>query len=43
MKNEIIQSIVFHNYDDFQHATNFIFSQKIISAFWGLFDDETDP
>jgi hypothetical protein len=42
MRNEIIQSVVFHNYDDFQHD-DFIFSQKFISAFWGLFDDETDP
>jgi hypothetical protein len=28
-------------YDDFQHV-NFIFSQKFISLFWGLFNEETD-
>ncbi len=26
-------------YDDFQHV-NLIFSQKFISLFWGLFNDE---
>jgi len=34
-------SIVYGNYDDFQHV-NFIFSQNFISLFWGLFNDETD-
>jgi hypothetical protein len=30
----------YKNYDDFQHM-NFIFSQKFISLFGGLFNDET--
>jgi hypothetical protein len=30
MNSEIIQSVTYDNYDDFQHG-NFIFSQKIIS------------
>jgi hypothetical protein len=39
MNSEIIQN---DNYDDdFQHE-NFIYSQNIISLFWGLFNDETD-
>jgi hypothetical protein len=37
---EIIQSVVDGNYDDIQHV-HFIFSKKIISLFWGLFNDET--
>jgi hypothetical protein len=41
MSIEIIQSVVYNKYDDFQHV-NFIFSQKFNSLFWGLFDDETD-
>ncbi len=41
MSSEIIQSVVYDKYDDFQHV-NFIFLQKFISLFWGLFDDETD-
>jgi len=41
MSNEIVQSIVDDNYDDFQHV-NFKFSQNLISIFWGLFNDETD-
>jgi hypothetical protein len=42
MNSEIIQNVAFDNYDDdFQHD-NFIFSQKFISLFWGLFNDETD-
>jgi len=41
MSNEIIQSVVCDNYDGFQHV-NFIFSQKFISLFWGLFNDEMD-
>jgi hypothetical protein len=40
MSSEIIQSVVYDNYDDFQHD-NFIFSQNFISLFWGLFSDET--
>jgi hypothetical protein len=39
MNSEIIQNVAY--YDDFQHD-NFIFSQKFISLFWGLFNDETD-
>jgi hypothetical protein len=42
MSNEIIQSIAIDNYDNFQHI-NFIFSQKFISLFCGLFNVETDP
>jgi hypothetical protein len=34
-------SVVYDNYDDFQHV-DFIFSQNFISLFWGLFKDETD-
>jgi hypothetical protein len=41
MSNEIIQSVAYDNYDDFQHV-HFIFSKKIISLFWRLFNDETD-
>jgi len=42
MNSEIIQNVAYDNYDDdFQHD-NFIFSQKFISLFWGLFNDETD-
>jgi hypothetical protein len=41
MSSEIIQSVAYDNYNDFQHA-NFIFSQNFISLFWGLFNDETD-
>jgi hypothetical protein len=41
MSNVIIQSVAYDNYDDFQHV-KFIFSQKFISLFWGLFNDETD-
>jgi hypothetical protein len=41
--SEIIQSVVaYDNYDDFQHLINFTFSQKFISLFSGLFNDETD-
>jgi len=41
MNNEIIQSIAYDNYDDFQHV-NFIFSQNFSSLLWGLFNDETN-
>jgi len=41
MSNEIIQSVAYDNYDDFQHV-NFIFSQIFISLFWWLFNDEID-
>jgi hypothetical protein len=41
MNSEIIQTIAYDNYDDFQHD-NFIFSQIFISLFWRLFNDETD-
>jgi hypothetical protein len=30
-----------HSYNDFQHL-NFIFSWKIASLFWSLFNDEID-
>jgi hypothetical protein len=39
MSSEIIESVGYDNYDDFQHV-NFISSQKFISLFWGLFNDE---
>jgi hypothetical protein len=41
MSSEIIQSVAYDNYDDFQHF-NFIFSQNFISLVWRLFKDETD-
>jgi hypothetical protein len=41
MSSEIIQSVAYNNYDDFQHV-NFIFSQIFISLFWELYNDETD-
>jgi hypothetical protein len=41
MSSEIIQSLNYDNYDDFQHV-DFVFSQKFISLFWGLFNDKND-
>jgi len=41
MSNEIIQSVAYDNYDDFQHV-NFIFSHNFISLFWEFFNDETN-
>jgi hypothetical protein len=41
MSSDIIQSVAYDNYHDFQHF-NFIFSQIFISLFGGLFNDETD-
>jgi len=41
LSSEVIQSVAYDNYDDFQQV-NFIFSQKCIPLFWGLFNDETD-
>jgi hypothetical protein len=41
MSREIIQSVAYDNYDDFQHF-NFTFSQIFIVLFWGLFNEETD-
>ncbi len=41
MSSEIIQSVTYDNYNDFQYA-NFIFSQIFISLFWGLFNHEID-
>jgi len=41
MSSEIIKSVAYDIYDDFQHF-NFIFSQNIISLFWGLFNDKID-
>jgi hypothetical protein len=38
---KLFRSVKNHNYDDFQYD-NFMFSQKFISLFWRLFDDETD-
>jgi hypothetical protein len=39
--NEIIHNVDYDNFDNFQHV-NFIFSQNLISLFWGLFSDETE-
>jgi len=41
MSSEIIQSVTYVNFNDFQHV-NFMFSQKFISLFSGLFNDQTD-
>jgi hypothetical protein len=41
MGNEIIQSVAYDNYDDFQNI-NIIFSQNFISLFLGLLNDEID-
>jgi hypothetical protein len=41
MSIEVIQSVAYDNYDDFQHV-NFIFSQNFISLFWGLSNNKTD-
>jgi hypothetical protein len=41
MSNEIIQSVAYDNYDDFQHM-NVLFSQIFISLFLGFINDETD-
>jgi hypothetical protein len=41
MSSEIIQSVAYDNFDDFQ-LVNFIFSQNFISRFWELYNDETD-
>ncbi len=39
MGSEIIQSVAYDNYDDFQHV-NFIFSQNFISLFWGVIQQQ---
>jgi hypothetical protein len=39
MSNEIIQSITYVNYDDFQHV-NIIIAQIFIWLFWKWFNDE---
>jgi len=41
MSNEIIQSVTYVNYDDFQHL-NIIISQIFTWLFWKLFNDEAD-
>jgi hypothetical protein len=41
MSGEIIQSVAYDNYDNFQHG-NFIFPQNFISLFLGLFNDKTN-
>jgi hypothetical protein len=41
MSNEIIWSVDYDNYDDFQH-TNIISLQNFISQFLELFNDKTD-
>jgi len=45
MSSEIIQSVAYYdNYDDFQQCQLHIFhKKKLISLFWGLFNDETKP
>jgi hypothetical protein len=35
MSGEIIQSVAYDNYDDFQHV-NFLFSLNFITLFWEL-------
>ncbi len=39
MSNEIIRTVAYDNYDDFQHI-NFIFLQNFISLFLELFNDK---
>ncbi len=41
MSSEIFQSVAYVNCNDFQNV-NFMFSQKLISLFSGLFNDKTD-
>jgi hypothetical protein len=41
MNNEIIYSVAYDNYDDFEHV-NFIFSKIFISLFRRSFNDETN-
>jgi hypothetical protein len=41
MSSEIVQSVAYDDYDDFQHI-NIIFPQNFISLFSGLFNDETN-
>ncbi len=44
MSSEIIQSVAYDNYDDFQHF-NFIFFHKTSFRYfenWELYNDETD-
>ncbi len=41
MRIEIIQSVSYDNYDDFQHI-NVVFSQIFILLFLGLLVDEID-
>jgi hypothetical protein len=39
MTSKIIQSVTYDNYDDFQ-LVHLIFIQKIVSLFWGLFNEK---
>jgi len=39
--SKIIENVTYDNYDDFQ-LVNFIFSQKVVSLFWGSFNGETN-
>jgi hypothetical protein len=40
---EIIQSVNYDNYDDFQHGNFIVFPpKKIVLLLWGLFNDKTD-
>jgi hypothetical protein len=41
MNNEIILSVAYDDFDDFQHV-NFGISQIFISLFWALFNDKTN-
>jgi hypothetical protein len=41
MSSEIIQSVTYDNYGDFQHV-NFIFSQNLVLVFWGLVTEKID-
>jgi hypothetical protein len=41
MSSEIIQSVTYDNYDEFEHV-NFVLSQNFIPLFWGLSNNKTD-
>jgi len=42
MSSEIIQSVAYDDYDDYQHV-NLVFSQTFILLCWGLFNDQKWP
>jgi hypothetical protein len=41
MSSEIIRSVAYNDYDDFQYV-HFILSQNFISLFWELYNHKTD-